>query len=124
MPRPFDLSEALFLIEDQLAALLRLSCTERALYYHLLRHTHAKGACELRISRRALAGSFGVCVNTIYLNVRKLIHKGCARLIDRRLDGLVLEVRAPQQILDGASLRRRVNLQDLESADFFRIDRL
>jgi hypothetical protein len=85
-------------VEDYLVPTLRLDPYERALYYHLLRHTRLAGKRKLYASRRALANSSGFGQTTIRRRLPGLTRKGCVRVSEWRLRGKVIEVLLPREI--------------------------
>src|SRR6266849_6583831 len=69
--------------EDVLAPRLKLSVLDRAVYSHLLRHSRFEGKSRLRFSILWLANNMGVRGKSVRTAVRRLIHKGALRLIER-----------------------------------------
>ncbi len=93
-------------IEDRLIPALRLSTHERAIYYHLIRRTHLRGALAVRVSRRTLGRVTGLNVNTARHYLGVLAQKQCIGFIDSGVRGCLVRVRLPDEIL--ARVRRHV----------------
>jgi 5-methylcytosine-specific restriction endonuclease McrA len=93
-------------IEDRLIPALRLSTHERAIYYHLIRRTHLRGALAVRVSRRTLGRATGLNVNTARHYLGVLAQKQCIGFVDRGVRGCLVRVRLPEEIL--ARMRRSV----------------
>jgi hypothetical protein len=85
-------------LEDLLVPRLRLSVIERAVYYHLLRHSRLEGKVRLRFSIAALGRGTCLAVATVHKAVRRLVERGALRLVRRSKTGHVVEVRAPGEI--------------------------
>lgn len=85
-------------LEDELVPRLRLSAIDRAVYYHLLRHSRLEGKLRLRFSIRWLARGTRLSVGSTRQAVRRLLGQGALRLIHRSKAGHVLEVRLPDEI--------------------------
>jgi 5-methylcytosine-specific restriction endonuclease McrA len=110
--------------EDTLAPRLRLSMTDRAVYYHLLRHSRLEGKSRLHFSKSWLARNLGLSEETIRVSLRRLIAHGAVRLVQRSRDGHVVDIRLPDEVptaylrtdpthADSSSLRS-ANLEDLD----------
>src|SRR5690349_13818689 len=84
--------------EDALAPRLRLSTTDRAVYYHLLRHSHFEGKPRLHFSNIWLARNLGVTVDTVRCALRRLVQHRAVRLIERSKAGHVMDVRLPEEV--------------------------
>ncbi|HEX9759357.1 MAG TPA: HNH endonuclease signature motif containing protein [Candidatus Acidoferrales bacterium] len=85
-------------IEDWLIPALRLNTHERALYYHLVRHTRLEGRRRVRMSRRQAARASGLSTATARHYLRQLARKRCIRFAERSLRGTVLEVFLPGEV--------------------------
>ena len=116
--------------EDALAPRLRLSTTDRAVYYHLLRHSRLEGQTRLHFSNIWLARNLGLTQDTVRSSLRRLIAHRAVRLVKRSKAGHVADVRLPQEV-PGARRRRAASrgaLQrvpssagaNLEATDFMR----
>lgn len=93
-----DFAEVCRLVEDHLVPYLSLGSGERALYYHLLRHSHAEGRRVARISNRTLARSFGTSHTTMRYHLRNLTQKGLVRILERSVAGHSIEVLTPADV--------------------------
>ena len=93
-------------IEDHLVSRLRLSFTDRVVYWHLLRHSRLEGQLRLRFSIPWLSRGLRLCSNSTRWAVRRLISRGLLRLVQCSKAGHVVEVLLPDEILaagtDGA----------------------
>lgn len=85
-------------LEDHLAPRLRLSVVDRAVYYHLLRHSRLEGKRRLRFSILWLARAIRLSAGPAREAVRRLVHQGALRLVERSKAGHLVEVRLPQEI--------------------------
>jgi hypothetical protein len=104
---------------------LRLSVIERAVYFHLLRHSRLEGRAQLRFSIRWLARSAHISAWIARRVVRSLIAKGALRLIERARAGHLVDVRLPGEIpsiragqMAAGRDARPVSAASLEEADF------
>jgi DNA-binding GntR family transcriptional regulator len=79
--------------EDSLAPRLRLSTTDRAVYYHLLRHSRLEGKSRLHFSVIWLARNLGLTVDTVRAALRRLVQHRALRLIERSKAGHVIDIR-------------------------------
>jgi hypothetical protein len=118
----FDLVQVYRDVEDRVVPGLRLGMAERALYYHLLRHSLLEGRRVVHVSKRALYRRVGCGFMTAHRHLRNLEAKGCVRTRERGRSGHAIEVLAPAQILTpcaapGAS-------PPLEGVDCFRSEHL
>lgn len=86
-------------IEDHLVPRLRLSPCERALYYHLLRHSRLLGRRSLHVSKTALARSSCLSENTVLARLRTLARKSCVKIVERSFRGHFVEVLTPAEVL-------------------------
>jgi 5-methylcytosine-specific restriction endonuclease McrA len=112
-------------LEDQLVARLRLNLTERAVYYHLLRHTRLEGKLQLRFSILWLTRGIRLSAAPARQAVRTLVDKGALRLVERTRAGHMVEVLLPDEIHAGSPdgpvpscLARRPRTASIEEADF------
>lgn len=115
------------LIWKQLADLvvpgLRLSVVDRAIYFHLVRHSHLEGKRRLRISMYKLGRGTQLSAAGARHAVRRLVAKGALRLVERSKAGHVIEVRLPEEMrgvrtnfAESSSLRG----PNLEKANFWK----
>src|SRR5262249_43850619 len=84
--------------EDLLAPRLNLSILDRAVYSHLLRHSRLEGKVRLRFPIPWRANNMAITSRRVRLAVRRLIHKGALRLIERSNIGHIVEVRLPSEV--------------------------
>jgi 5-methylcytosine-specific restriction endonuclease McrA len=109
---------------DVLIPTLRLSVLDRAIYAHLLRHTHLEGRRSIRFSIGWLARGAGISPTPARFAVRRLVAQGIVRLLQRSRAGHEVEVRLPSEIApvsskaapakDTARLPRHANLEQLD----------
>jgi predicted transcriptional regulator len=105
-------------IEDVLVAQLGLSVVDRAVYWHLLRHSRLEGKPRLHFSIAGLARSAGVSYSGAREAVRRLLEQGILRLLKRNHTGQTVEVRLPEEIgLDVRSGRRSSKRREEEGVD-------
>ena len=104
--------------EDHLVPRLRLSVIERAVYSHLLRHTHLEGRRRLRFSIARLARGAGLSNDPVRKAVRCLIAQGALRLVERSKAGHLVEVRLPEEVRAARDPARLPRAVPLEAADF------
>jgi hypothetical protein len=83
---------------DVLYPRLRLSITDRAVYFYLLRHTRLEGKLQLHCSMPWIARGIGISAGPVRESVRRLAVLGALRLIQRSKAGHILEVRLPDEI--------------------------
>ena len=98
MPSKLNLPRVWADIEDSLVPYFRLEPSERALYYHLLRHSRLCGKRTVFLSKRMLAGSSGMSVTTVQDRLRGLARKGCLNITRRDYFGQLIEVLLPAEI--------------------------
>lgn len=112
-------------IEDLLVPRLRLSVIDRAIYFHLLRHSRFEGKLRLRFSVRWLAKGARLSVGAARQGLRRLFSQGVLRLIERSKSGHVIEVCLPDEVL--AATPKQIEPEDsdplpsgdnLEETDF------
>lgn len=113
--------------EDALAPRLRLCPTDRAVYYHLLRHSHLEGTSRLHFANARLARDLGISKDTMRASLHRLIRHRAVRLVKRSRSGHVADVRLPGEVpgarRNGAQTRAAVPASDtgnLEEIDFMR----
>lgn len=112
-------------VADVLVPRLRLSFVDRAIYFHLVRHSRLEGKARLHFSIYWLAGGTLVSSATAREAVRRLVAIGALRLIERTKAGHVVEVRLPDEIpavrADKSAARNETQLNraaDIEETDF------
>ena len=113
--------------EDALAPRLRLSPTDRAVYYHLLRHSHLEGKSRIQFANAGLARALGISKDTMRASLHRLIRHRAVRLVKRSRSGHVADVRLPGEIpgtrRKGVQTRAAVPASEggsLEEVDFMR----
>jgi len=85
--------------EDRLFPSLRLTTHERALYYHLLRHSRFDGRASVTRTKQQLADALDLAPTTIRNALRALARAGCIRIAARLgLRGMQLDIRLPAEI--------------------------
>jgi hypothetical protein len=122
----FDAAQALREIEDRLVPQLRLSPTERAVYYYLLRHTWVEGRRRVLLSIRQLSAGTRLSYTSVRVYLWQLAEKGALRVVERSARGHVVEVLLPGAIRECRVLDEgpATPPADAESADFFGDGRL
>ena len=114
-----DLSKELQNIEDYLIPKLHLDSFERALYYHLLRHTRIIGRETALLGLSSLAESSGFSETTLRERIRLLDEKGCVAIQERSGKGHLLRVLLPEEI-DGIVPRiPEAPVVDINAIDFY-----
>jgi 5-methylcytosine-specific restriction endonuclease McrA len=94
--------------EDVLVPRLRLSVTERAIYSHLLRHSHLEGRRRMRFSITWLARGVLLTDGPVRDSLRRLFTRGVLRLVQRSRAGHSIEVRLPEEIRAARGVLRPV----------------
>jgi hypothetical protein len=120
-PLPFDMAQACRDVEDRLVHRMPLSLLERAIYYHLLRHSHLEGRRQFVISMARLGRTARVCSTAARFAVHCLAQKGALRVVAVSKLGHQLELRLPHQILTilTAGGTPQPAKPDLDSLNFF-----
>jgi hypothetical protein len=85
-------------VEDYLVHALHLTPYERALYYHLLRHSRLVGRRQLRISTSILTHQLGFSWTSTRYFLHQLARKGGLRIVKRGTFGFEIEVPLPEEI--------------------------
>lgn len=116
-----DLAQVYRDVEDRLVPGLGLSMSERAVYYHLLRHSLVEGRGVAHLSKRALCRGIGCAFMTAHRSLRTLEQKGCLRIRERGRSGHTIEVLAPSEVPGCARVAANA---ELKAADCFRSERL
>src|SRR5689334_24703846 len=98
-PKKLNLKLLWMQFTDFLYPRLRLSLTERAVYFYLLRHTRLEGKLQLHCSMPWLARGLGISTGPVRESVRRLTVLGALRIVQRSRAGHILEVRLPEEIL-------------------------
>jgi len=76
--------------EDVIVPRLRLSVIDRAIYSHLLRHSHLEGKRRLRFSIFGVARDVRLSGGTVRAGIRRLAAHGVLRVIQRSKAGMSL----------------------------------
>ncbi len=106
-------------IEDHLLPRLHLTIRQRALYYHLLRHTRLVGSESAIFALLPLANILNISESTVREDLRNLHSKGCIRIEERSRVGHLVRVVLPEEI-DGIVVEAGpAETVDVESLDFF-----
>ena len=106
-------------IEDHLFPRLHLTIRQRALYYHLLRHTRLLGAESAAFALLPLATALNIAESTAREDLRDLHAKGCIRIEERSRVGHLVRVMLPRE-LDGVVVEAEpTQTVDIETLDFF-----
>ena len=110
--------------EDYLAPRLRLCTIDRAVYFHLVRHSRLEGKLQLEFPLAWLARGTDLSTPSVRESVRRLIGHRILRLVQRSKAGHVVEVRVPNEVRAGrpvptsrVTARRNATI-DLDNADF------
>ncbi|MGH9860250.1 MAG: HNH endonuclease [Candidatus Acidiferrales bacterium] len=111
-------------LEDVVVPRLGLTLSERAVYYHLLRHSRLEGRRRFAFSIPWL--SRGTCLTggPVRCAVRRLASKGVLRLLQRSKAGHVVEVRLPEEVRIHREKAPQHMLFDLETTDFMQAAKL
>jgi hypothetical protein len=109
-------------LEDVLIPRLRLSLIERAVYYHLLRHSRLEGKPSYRFSIASLGRGTHISREPVRDAVRRLVDQGALRLIQRNKQGHVVEVRVPEEIRATRFAAARVGHRPPDAAPIEGID--
>lgn len=115
-------------LDDVLAPHLHLSVVDRAVYFHLVRHSRLEGNRTVRFSILKVAGNLYLSHGPVRESVRRLVEHGVLRLIERTKEGHLVEPRLPGEIrsLRGSTMASRLPLgtmgrpSNLEKLDFMK----
>jgi len=122
---------------DILIPHFKLSITDRAVYWHLLRHSRLEGKRRLHFSISWLANGSGLTAGPVREAVRRLVSYGIFRLLERSRKGHIVEIRLPDEVRTAApptshsttpanqipfarGARRSHDPSDLEHVDFLK----
>ncbi|MFI5457742.1 MAG: HNH endonuclease [Isosphaerales bacterium] len=105
--------------EDYFFPSRRFSTRERALYYHLLRHTHLEGRPSALFAILPLANALGVAESSVREGIRALHERDCIKIEDRSRKGHLVRVLLPAEIPGVLPVSAPVVELDVESLDFF-----
>lgn len=106
-------------IEDHLFPRLHLSIRQRALYYHLLRHTRLLGAETAVFALVPLATALDIAESTVRDDLRDLHTKGCVLIEERSRVGHLVRVLLPSEIEGVVAGPEPLPTVDVETLDFF-----
>ena len=85
-------------VEDVVVPRLAMSVIDRAVYSHLLRHSHLEGRRQVKFSIRWLGRGARLSHGPTRQSVRRLLDRGVLRLVKRSHGGHTVEVRLPEEI--------------------------
>lgn len=114
-----DVSTIIGECEDYLFPGQGFSTRERALYYHLLRHTHLAGRQSTLVALLPLSKALNVAESSVREDIRSLHERGCVKIEDRSRNGHLVRVLLPSEIPGIVPVNQAVAEVDLESLDFF-----
>lgn len=106
-------------IEDHLVPRLKLDVWQRALYYHILRHTRAGGKESEVFAIDPLAQAAGLSTDKTRRSLRELHEKGCIPIDDRSRSGHVVSVLLPSEFPGILPEEEQTKTIDIERVDFF-----
>ena len=106
-------------VEDLLIPGLGLSAYDRALYYHLLRHTRLKGKESAMFAIGPLSKATAISDIKVREVIRGLHRKGCLRIEERTRLGHLISVMLPSEIVGLARTEPQDNSVDLLAIKFF-----
>jgi hypothetical protein len=113
-----DWRELLIDVEDLLFAELSLNVWERALYYNLLRRTHAAGVSTVLVSLPELVSSLSISEWKVRDAVRSLADKGAIGIEERSRKGHLIRTVLPEEL--GLSRPEETSEPiDIEAVDFY-----
>jgi hypothetical protein len=105
--------------EDYLFQARGFSTRERALYYHLLRHTHFEGKSSALVAILPLSKALGVAESSVREDIRALHERGCLKIEDRSRNGHLVRVLLPSEIHGVVPVNFPATPVDLETLDFY-----
>ena len=105
--------------EDHLFRAKAMTVRERALYYHLLRHTHCEGKPSGLFALLPLAQALGIAESSVREDIRALNERGCLRIEDRSRQGHLVRVLLPHEVEGAIAPEAERAPIDLEALDFF-----
>ncbi|PJZ86430.1 hypothetical protein CH364_09790 [Leptospira harrisiae] len=116
-----ELEKIIIQIEDYLIPFLNLDTYEKALYYHLFRHSKLIGKNELQFVISSAPKTVQMTDYSARDRIRKLDKKGCIRILETTRDGLQIELYLPEQI-SGCIPPKSQTLEekDIEQIDFYK----
>jgi HNH endonuclease len=114
-----DLAQEWKSIEDYLIPKLRLDYVERALYYHLVRHTRVVAKESSLFGILSLSRASGISEVALRERMRTLHDKGCVRIEERSGKGHVVRVFLPGEIDGLVPAPVGAPVVDVNEVDFF-----
>jgi 5-methylcytosine-specific restriction endonuclease McrA len=105
--------------EDFLFPARSFTPRERALYYHLLRHTDLEGRPSALFALLPLANAIGVAESSVREDIRALHDRGCIRIEDKSRNGHLVRVLLPSEVPGVVPQTAPHEELDYESIDFF-----
>jgi len=114
-----DLSAVIQQCEDHFFMSLKVTIRERALYYHLLRHTRLLGREQHVFGLRSLARALSVSETMAREDIRQLHDRGCISIEERSQEGHLVRVLLPSEVNGGLPMQEVAVPVDVESLDFF-----
>ncbi len=120
MPKKkLDASQIWKQMEDLVVPRLRITLPERAVCYHLIRHSRLEGRRQLHFSMAWLSRGTRVSPGALRAAIRSLSAKGILRILERSKAGHFVEVRLPGEFrLARLDSPRAASVGDLDGADF------
>lgn len=113
-----DLNAVAREIEDVLFPRLELDTRQRALYWHLFRHTHLEGRATVVVGLDSLSRKMSISTTTLRESIRSMASKGCVSIDDRNRAGHTIAVRLPGEI-PGLVVAAPAVAVDIEGIDFY-----
>jgi 5-methylcytosine-specific restriction endonuclease McrA len=115
-----DIKTVIEQCEDHLFRRLKVSVREKALYYHLLRHTRLVGRDQHTFPLSSLAKAVGVSESTARDDIRQLNKRGCIQIDERSKSGHLVRVLLPCEIKGGLPSATESPVPiNIESLDFY-----
>lgn len=105
-------------IEDLLFVRLELDAWERALYWHLFRHTHLEGRAVVVVGLDTLSRQTNISTTKLRDAIRSMAAKGCLSVDERTRVGHTINVVLPEE-LPGLLVSPEAASVDLDQIDFF-----
>lgn len=105
-------------IEDRLFVRLELDAWERALYWHLFRHTHLEGRAIVVVGLDTLSRQTNISTTKLRDAIRSMAGKGCLSVDERTRVGHTIKVVLPDE-LPGLLISAEPASVNLDQIDFF-----
>ena len=113
-----DVNSVVREIEDVLFPRLKLDTWERALYWHLFRHTHLEGRATVVTGLDSLSRKTSVSTTKLRESIRSMAAKGCLAIEDRNRAGHAITILLPAEI-PGLLVADPEPAADIEGIDFY-----